>query len=216
MKTVIMVSGLARSGKDTVSDYMLQKMIERGINVSKLSFAQPMKEILADTFELDLGEVDLLKNNSSTNKVMLYNTIHQGMAELSDFRKILQRFGTEAMKKQFGDDVWVELAHKKLHTDFTIISDWRFKSEWEYFMIQPDVNVISVKVYSNMTEDTNDSHISEIGLVNFDCRHNIRNDYNNLEITKRKVDTLVDSLRFQSNADLGYELTPEITEGEQC
>lgn len=216
MKTVILVSGLARSGKDTVSDYMLQKMLERGINVSKLSFAQPMKEILADTFDIGLNTLDTLKNNNTIRKVRVVDTVRKQVLLSTDFRNILQRFGTEAMKKQFGDDVWVELAHKKLHTDFTIISDLRFKSEWEYFMRQPDVNVISVKVYSNMTEDTNDSHISERDLINFDFRHTIRNDYNNLEITKRKVDALVDLLRFQGNADLGYELTPEITEGEQC
>lgn len=214
MKTVILIGGLARSGKDTISDAMINKMLDKGFNVSKLSFAEPMKEILADTFSSDcykvnVDTINLMKNNADEYFVRGHDYNCDDVMN-TDMRQILQRFGTEAMKKQFGDDVWVELAYKKLHTDFTIISDWRFKAEWQYLINRLDVKVVSIKVFGDMAELKEDAHISEKDLKHFQSRYNIKNLYNQWSSTERQIDDIIKDLQCQGALDAGYELTPEI------
>lgn len=172
---IIMVSGFKRSGKDFISNY-----ISKSFPVSKVfSFAEPLKDIVATTMNMGLNTLDEYKNNSES----LFIHRDDGYAEkITDFRQILQRFGTEAMKKHFGDDVWVDLAIKKLE-DINIISDWRFKTEYEAMRKVGDVITIRV-------EDLNikpDDHISEHDLDDFTFDFKIDN--------SAKDDTFLISLR---------------------
>lgn len=163
MKTIILVSGKKRAGKDTVAQ-MIVEQLNSDYSISRLSFAEPMKEILADTFDVELEDLEDYKNFPKLYPVMVLHPELVESFELStDMRKILQRFGTEAMKKQFGDDVWSELLYKKIYSDITVVSDWRFKSELEFLKKQPDVKVVTIRV-NRIGQVVHDEHISEKDL----------------------------------------------------
>lgn len=192
MKTVILIKGLKRSGKDTTADIMV-RMLQGKHSVSKLSFAEPMKEILADTFSVSIGTIETVKNEDRNHPILCEARPTVGNPYVrfrTDMRQILQRFGTEAMKKQFGDNVWVELAYNKIHSDITIISDWRFKNELEYLKSKGDVKVITVQVIKTGQINT-DTHISERDLDDVKCDFVFENITNEVEFLYCQIDAML-------------------------
>ena len=162
MMNVILISGLKRSGKDFVAEKLQEKMYSSKV----FSLAEPLKDIVADTFGISRDKLDEYKNNADDVYVNDHPTCETWVSKLTDFRTILQRFGTDAMKKHFGDDVWVNLLIDKLYTlSFTtvIVSDWRFISEYNAFADVADVWTVRVHD-DNLTPD---DHASETELMDF-------------------------------------------------
>ena len=165
--TLILLSGFKRSGKDFVSD-LLSKQLEDSVIYS---YASPMKEIIAVTMGITKEELDDYKN--------LGETIHRytdfGETEtITNFRSILQKFGTEAMKPWFGNSVWSDVFMRQdFKNKYIIIPDWRFNVEYEE----------AKKVYSNVItlriNDDNivniDPHPSESELANATFDYTIDN-----------------------------------------
>jgi hypothetical protein len=150
----ILINGLKRSGKD-----FLATNLQNVYGGQIVHFADPLKQIVATTLSLKIEELDKLKNEECDIKA--------GNLVISDFRTLLQKFGTEAMKPLFGDDVWVNLLMQQLATiddDVVIIPDWRFQREYE--VISEVYDVVTVRVVDdNLIADT---HISERDLDGFD------------------------------------------------
>ena len=190
MKIVILVGGKKRVGKDTVAKEIVKQL--EGYSVNRLSFAEPMKEIIADTFNVSLVTIETIKNEPSNFPLQCkqlnvegnYNRIN------TDMRQVLQRFGTEAMKKQFGNDVWAELLYKKIHSDITVVSDWRFKSELEYLKKQKGVKVVTVYV-NRLGLAHKDTHISEKDLDDVKCDYLLQNVTDNIELLNCQIETLL-------------------------
>ncbi len=158
---VILISGLKRSGKDFVAEKLQEKMY----NSEVFAFAEPLKDIIATTMCLKMGDLEKYKNDGEhifTHTEML----NADPEPFANFRSILQRFGTEAMKKHFGDDVWVNLLIDKLYNislTTVIVSDWRFMSE--YNALADVADVWTVRVHDdNLTPD---DHASETELMDF-------------------------------------------------
>lgn len=160
---LILVNGKKRSGKDFFAKTLKNELGKIGKTAEIMSFAGPLKEIIAETFDITLEQLDDYKNVAEP-----VGTIRQKMSGIStdvltDFRLILQRFGTEAMKKWFGEDVWVKLLADrayKSNADFIIVPDFRFLSE--------DVGgAITVKIRNADFDNAGDLHRSETELDNF-------------------------------------------------
>lgn len=197
MKTIILVSGKKRAGKDTVAQ-MIVEQLNSAYSISRLSFAEPMKEILADTFDVELEDLEDYKNSPKLYPVMVLHPELVESFELStDMRKILQRFGTEAMKKQFGDDVWSELLYKKIYSDITVVPDWRFKSELEFLKKQPDVKVVTIRV-NRIGQVVHDEHISEKDLDDVKTDFTLNNEDDNLDWLEEQVYELCREIPKQS------------------
>jgi hypothetical protein len=160
MKTLILISGFKRSGKDTSADYIVSKLPK----AVKRSFAGPLKQIIADTLGITIEQLEDLKNTGATFKY--------GEDEMS-FRLLLQRFGTEAMKGVFGDKIWAHLLIDSVKDgEITVVSDWRFVEE--YSALKDEFNkVYTIRIHSgDIIEDT---HSSEIGLLLFPTTYSIEN-----------------------------------------
>jgi hypothetical protein len=142
MAYVIQLSGKKRHGKDTVARLLKDKLPYATI----LSFAEPLKQILAETLDITLEELDIRKNNDN------------------EYRGMLQRLGTEAMKPIFGDTIWYDLLLKKIEAlpinYFVIIPDWRFIEE-----IFPES--FKVRIIRPSIPLTGDDHPSEVILDNY-------------------------------------------------
>ena len=175
---VILVSGYKRSGKDFVST-ILNSELENSISYS---LATPLKDIVATTLGISLDELDLFKNNPEYYSVVFM--FKDKMFGSSDFRKILQKFGTEATKKWFGDPVWTDLfIAQDFKEDYIIISDWRFRTEVEEFSKVYD-NVITIRINDDNIVNT-DMHPSETALDGFDYDYVIDNTAKDSTVLKR-------------------------------
>ncbi len=130
---MIGVGGLARSGKDTLSN-CLKKVIEKDLNC-KVEIVH-----LADKLKSDL------------DKLIAYNFNFQVFTEENEekelIRPILVAYG-EAMKKKWGQTIWIDKLSKEIKSrkekKFFIISDVRFDFECKYIREQFDGWNIHIK-----------------------------------------------------------------------
>ena len=192
MKTLILINGLPRAGKDTVADFLVHNK-----KYQKMSFAEPLKQVIAGTFDISLEDLDTFKNNPTEYgiDVMFYpnNQPHQKIMQ-TDFRKLLQNFGTEGMKPVVGHSVWADLLYKNVQesaSDFIVVSDFRFLVEYQ---TPENVNVITVLV-----KDKRDlpikGHASDIELY----QNNFKFDYvipniGTLDELEQEVKTFVNTI----------------------
>lgn len=119
---MIGISGLARSGKDTMAKH-LAKIIESklGVEVKIYSFALPIRCQVANLLE-DYYHISPFTEDSDEKLII---------------RPLLVAHG-EQMKKQWGEDFWLQELMTKIEEDrcgdkkiFPIISDVRFVPEAE-------------------------------------------------------------------------------------
>ena len=139
-KIIIQVLGQARSGKDWTS-YKLQEAFKaRGVSAEVMSYAAPMKRIATKLFGISLEQLDDFKNRSDKVSIEVYdneNILDKTSPSFqleTNFRTFLQRLGNDAIKPEFGDDVWAQLALKNIKestSNVIIMSDCRFNVELE-------------------------------------------------------------------------------------
>jgi hypothetical protein len=121
MKDWIAVSGWARSGKDSIAEYLVKKH-----GYTRVSFADPMREaLLALDPQIRYFETSL----SLATAVRLI-----GWEELKenseDVRQLLQKMGTEVGRNIFGKNFWVDLAIKEAKKHKKVVfSDCRYLNE---------------------------------------------------------------------------------------
>ena len=156
-KTIYLINGLKRAGKDYTGDLIQAKLEKDGIRSERLAFASPMKNILSHTLGTSEEGLDILKNNEHTKIGSDDFIIYTNM------RKILQNFGQSA-KAHFGKNVWAQLALAKAISspaEHIIISDFRYLEEYSYIKenISEDDKVITIQVLKD--EPNTDTHCSE-------------------------------------------------------
>lgn len=154
---LIGITGKARSGKDTIADYLLQhKWFET------ISFANPVKRGIQAAFNLPADKLNEDKE--------------QIIPELGySKRQLYQLFGTEFGRNILGEDIWVksaqltlnkivERSHKQpgifIDVPGVVISDVRFDNEAEFVKKN---NGIIVEVRRESATAVND-HVSEAGI----------------------------------------------------
>lgn len=170
MKTVILINGLPRAGKDTVADFLVENF-----NYVKSSFAAPMKNIIANTFGITLEELDTFKNNTDEYgvEIKVYpNNQPQQTIKYTNFRDILRLFGTEGMKPEFGNDVWSDLLYNKVQkseNDLHVIADYRFMCEYQP---QDGIKIVKILVMDDRELPT-EGHASDVELY----QNNVEFDY---------------------------------------
>lgn len=180
IKHIIAITGEARSGKDTASGY-LQKMY----GYERFAFADPMKDILCTTLGIDLETLDAFKNNPTTHSVTgdffyisnISSDLDYTFTEFStDMRKILQRFGTDSMKKYFGNDVWASLLISRAHLwgcSKVVVSDLRYLNEYEVLQMSCEKLTV-IRIHKEGT-NKNDTHSSEQELNKIPADYEISN-----------------------------------------
>ncbi len=180
--TLILVSGYKRAGKDFVS-HLLQKQLRDSV---LYSYATPLKKIIADTMNISLEELDDYKNYGeyifdSDSKI------------LTDFRSLLQTFGTEAMKPWFGDAVWSDVFMRQdFKSDYIIIPDWRFNTEYNEAK-KVYRNVITLRIIDDNIVNT-DPHPSETELDEFDFDYYIDNTRKDITVLD-EIDKFIRSIQ---------------------
>jgi len=110
---IIGVSGYAQTGKDTIADHLVSKF-----GFQKTSFAEPIKQAVKHVFCLS------------------HDQLYGNLKEVVDTRwgmsprYIMQRFGAEAMRGTFGEDIWIQRLLMEICDDNDhVIPDVRFLNE---------------------------------------------------------------------------------------
>lgn len=176
MTHIIQLSGKKRHGKDTVASILKDKLP----NAHIFSFAEPLKQILAATLGITLDELDVRKNNDN------------------EYRVMLQRLGTEAMKPIFGDTVWYNLLLKKIEAlpsnSFVLIPDWRFVEE-----VFPES--FKVRVNRPSVPSSADEHPSEIALDSYESFDYTLENPEGVSELLSEVETLAEEIKTFFNWD---------------
>jgi hypothetical protein len=151
----ILINGKKRAGKDFFASLLKAELDSAGYTAEVLSFAGPIKDIMSIALNITHDELDEFKNSKAS--------IYIQNKHVSDARAVLQNFGTEAMQKYFGEDVWVNLLCaqvEKTNADFIIVPDFRFFSEHL-------PGSVTVRIINSDTYSTLDLHRSENELNEF-------------------------------------------------
>lgn len=190
---IIQLSGKKRAGKDTVARYLTTALeTAYDYKVEVMSFAEPMKDIAATILGISLEDLDNCKNNIEQYHLIINNNYSSKIEHRTNCRYLLQKLGSEAMKKWFGNDVWANLLNQRIKdstADVIIIPDWRFE-------IEEITSSLKIRINSNQC-DLNDTHVSETELdsySHFDLLLN-NDDY---KLTQQQIEWLVATdIRFK-------------------
>ncbi len=129
----IILTGFARSGKNTVADILSDKY-----GHPQIAFADPVREaLLALNPIIRLDLIDELEEGGFGN---MYRVAHladivervgwEGAKKYEDVRVGLQRMGTEVGRNMFGLNVWVKKALEKVRDMGPVVfTDARFDNE---------------------------------------------------------------------------------------
>lgn len=196
MMKVIMINGKKRSGKDTTATELQKALYSDGDGVVAeiKSFATPMKNIVATTLGVSLDDLEEFKNNPTDYKLLTITKEFgpEVIIRETDYRQVLQNFGTEAMKPVFGEHVWASLMIQEINklsvlgVDAVIIPDFRFKEEFDA-MIFADFDIVTIQVQDS-TIVSSDTHASE--TYEHKCDFVIDNTVKDLEALKTKVNRI--------------------------
>ena len=174
--TIILISGKAGVGKTTVGDFLDEFLSKVPLNVTSIGFADDLKRVAKGDFNWD------------------------GRKNLKG-RRLLQQIGF--IGREYDKNIWVEKLLGDLDSasiffpDITIIDDWRFLNEAEYFE-EGLYDLFKINVVSEIRGGLRGGlgeDISEIELDNYTkFDYIVKNNFTNLEDLKKECEKLVDIL----------------------
>lgn len=168
---IVQILGNMRSGKDWTASQLKTYFESQGKSVDIMSYAAPMKRIASTLFGISLEQLDEYKNMSDRFHINLIDMTNGSHGFDTNFREFLQRLGSDAMKPEFGDNVWAILMQAnidKSSADVILIPDCRFNIELE------SIGGVTVRVVNNsLTPPMN--HSSELELSNHKTHHVLDN-----------------------------------------
>lgn len=139
---IVGISGLARSGKDTLFKFLSDKLKNSNISSKRLAFADELKE------ECD----DFLKKNIGISAFTETNT------EKEIIRPFLVCYGTK-VRRRLDKNCWINRLSSKLKTinqDYVFITDVRYENEIEWVKSQGG-KTIHIERHGNIAPNEEES-----------------------------------------------------------
>lgn len=153
MAFLVGVSGVIGSGKDYLTDKLIEELTTRGRTIAQTSFAKPLKKELGDIIDLLKDErehshhdlavhlSDSVDNMSVEQAGWLVERLHpeldipdlNGWSRSLGVRSCLQVLGTDIRRAQepsYWTDIFLEEVNS-LETDYVFVSDGRFPNEMD-------------------------------------------------------------------------------------
>lgn len=172
MTQYIAIAGRKTTGKDTLADYIRERLGSKGFSSTKISFADPVKQICHVALELSFEDMNSQKGKEKLTDVR-WATLDSWISEQfpDDQRKdaifltvrdVLKMVGTQLFRNLVDKDIWARLPFKVDNYDYVICPDTRFRNEVE---AAQSANAYIVKILRPSVKN-NDSHASEIELDN--------------------------------------------------
>lgn len=140
LSRIIGVSGVMRTGKDSVAALL------QSFGYKRVSFADPLRKMAADIdpyISLEdapaasVKELGHVFRDAERYTVILDVLGYEKAKEIPDFRRFLQRLGTEGVRGNFGQDAWVNLFIDNIENELVpnlggpkfVVPDVRFPNE---------------------------------------------------------------------------------------
>lgn len=169
---VILIGGKARSGKDTLADFLIEELEKQGKKVCKIQVGQYIKYYAMKYFGWD-GE------------------------EETKPRDLLIELGTEVIRKKIDPDFHINRLIEDIKVlsyfyDTFVVSDVRFPVEIEKPKKEFE-NVTTIKMIRNSDElnESQKNHVTETGLDSFnDFTYIIENEGSLEELKEKAIDIL--------------------------
>jgi hypothetical protein len=184
---LIGVVGLIGSGKGTVSDRLEQKHGFR-----KDSFAKSLKDAVSSMFNWDREMLEGKTENSRAWREAPDKFWSEKFGKEVTPRWVLQHFGTEVMRENMHDNIWIDSCLMRYDGKPTVIADTRFQNELK--MIQQfGGKLILVKrgeLPGKEEMQQKGAHKSEWDWMGWKFDYTIEND-SSLDELYKKVDSLI-------------------------
>ena len=124
---IIGICGLIGGGKGTVGDILVEQY-----DFKKLSFADKLKDAVADMFDWDRELLEGITDKSREWREQRDDFWSKETGRKITPRLVLQEFGTDCMRKGFFDGIWVSMVKREImqnpNTNY-VIPDVRFPNE---------------------------------------------------------------------------------------
>ena len=172
---LIVISGKARAGKDTLGEIMKQNFKE---NYFTMAYANELKRICGKAFELSKeqlwGDLKEVPDTRYPKKIKWFTavtgTITDDMPEQEYWtpREILQHIGTESYRA-VEDGFWVRQLFKYIDRNYlenVIITDGRFPDEINAVKDKGGIHIRIMREEEGAAQGQ--QHASEVSLDNFD------------------------------------------------
>tara|TARA_Y100000758_G_scaffold223123_1_gene161109 strand:- start:2088 stop:2684 length:597 start_codon:yes stop_codon:yes gene_type:complete len=182
--------GLISSGKDTVANRLVTKH-----GYKRDSFADPLKDAVSKIFNWDRK---LLEGNTSEGRKWREQPDafwSKKMGKEVTPRLILQQFGTEVMRGQMYDGIWVDSLIARYKGKKTVVSDTRFQNEIKTIKAHGGVIVLVKRGPISTREEMQKQgiHQSEWDWVGSNFDYTIENT-GTLEELNAEIDTTIHQL----------------------
>lgn len=162
---LIGISGKARVGKDTLSDFLIKAFHDKfDIDFVKIAYADSLKNKVMHDFNLSWEQ---LYGDSKEAPDKRYKKNKEGPDEDNNFwtpREILQFIGTECYRS-IDDNFWVKNLFKDIDSygyENVIISDCRFKSEVDAIKERGGYHIKVIRDYDGVVHNNNHSSEKEL------------------------------------------------------
>ena len=182
----ISISGVAGSGKTTVSNHLKQYFFQEHYEINEFSFAGPLKDALCLWFGWDRKRLDsdFAYKEGSTLDDGSPDPYCEALGKTR--RQIMQNMGTECMRQGMHQNFWIIMADLGLRlskikpSDLYIISDARFVNELNWARSIDAYRIFVMRVECPRGEDpekviqqsvsltTHTGHASETEFLNWD------------------------------------------------
>jgi hypothetical protein len=139
-------------------------------------------------YYLDCSNKDNIKS--------IYPTDGRILNRFIDLRKLMQCVGTDIMRNNFGENIFVQNTIKKLiksNNTLNIITDVRFDNEAKAIK---DLGGIIIHVHNNSNNYNVDNHASEKGIIHYDYNINWDSkDENKIEVLTKQLINIYNELK---------------------
>lgn len=189
MKRIIIgITGLARSGKTTAANFLVEENEFRVI-----SFADPVKAVCASVFQIP----------KECFEVGDRNIIQPGFG--MSYRAMLQELGTDLVRCQIDPDFWVKIASYALSklpvTIPVVIPDVRFENEATWIREQSGIIIRLVRKEAGLPDDLG-RHVSESGIAHNNKDFIVENN-STVDDLYTNIEAIYDFAKFNSEAGNG-------------
>ena len=218
MKKLILISGKARSGKNTFADFLSNEFKKHNLTVEQDLYAngvkngskedfRPLSNFLNNYVERIKAQVGMLfsldKITPQAPLGAIFGLLDQLKIEDHNWyedktpitRLILQAYGTEIFRKRVDTDWWAKQLKErflKSNSDIFLVTDVRFPNEIEVFNDAINYEVITIRVDRSVDIDpTVASHDSETALDNWSEWTYLVDNNTTLESLKESVNVVL-------------------------
>ena len=146
-KKIVAICGLQGAGKDTAADEIIRIAESVGKKAGKMAFADRLKDMLSVLFDLPRDQLAGFTPESRIWREQELPKWSKRLGRPITPRYLLQHFGTELLRDQFCDSIWIDClmdSIEKSDLDLIVITDCRYPNEMQA-LIEQGAKILEIR-----------------------------------------------------------------------